>query len=325
MDSTSRVYFYTKRLNESLTPAAFDDVNNNSIITAVKESINYEVINNTWTAFDINPRNLPQNGPIYLNTGSIVGSSMACDAAPLSANHFKVSLPSGPTGQPNSFDNAFAFNAVNQFYEHPDAVPGFPASGSEQCGMTHRYLQWHPWSFYRQKAFYVFFLKVSVPNITNTQYRIQCIARAIDKNHPFRDKIYGVRQIVIDTKVELAACVEIRRPQILNICDDDAYEIDEEFTRLELSVTSHKMIISEIYINNDTTIVYSHKGDATLTVDLNKHELYSLSQGIYREKTGTRMGAFRTAKNRCMASSDTDSNPRNVTENTYYAVRFDFN
>ena len=321
-DSSSRVYFFAKRNKDVLTPAESDDVNNG--VRPVQDVINYMVINSTWVNFNINPTNLPQNGPIYLNTGSVFdSSSLACDAAPTTANHFRVYVP---TSQPNSLDNAFAFNTVNQFYDDLDTFPAFPANGSQQCSITDRYLQWYPWKFYRQQNFRVFFLKVSLPNMTNTQYRIQYIARAIDEKHPFRGQIYGVRQIVIDTRVEHAACIEIRRPEKLNICDDEAYEIDEDYTRLELSVTSHDMIVSEIRIINDATIVRSNVGDAALIVDLSSRDFYSNSQGIYRASEGTRDEAFSTARYRCMDSSDRFFDAtRTVTLNTQYAVKFAFN
>ena len=143
-DSSRRVYFFTKRWDTVLFPAKSDDVNNG--LTTVQEAINYEVINTTWTVFDIDPNNLPQNGPIYMNTGSIFDSSLACDKVNLSENHFKVSRPSYGN-YPESISNSLTVIPVNQLNIELDTFSAFPESKSETCSMTDRYLQWYPWSF----------------------------------------------------------------------------------------------------------------------------------------------------------------------------------
>ena len=202
------------------------------------------------------------------------------------------------------------------------------------CDYT-KYQLWLPLRFHHERfhlldTFSAFFIKVRFP-ADGVVYRTRAWSIIADPDHDPRliNQPYGSREECNDNTAngqrDSAVCIEVRSPTQSHCSLFMSNDIDENFVRIEVDVTSHpNMSVAEV--NSDILAYYRSDiiqgvGQRTFAMDM-QNDNYGSVFGIYRGDGATFDLAKQSALRHCQNSADDDESEPSFTNPSDFAVRF---
>ena len=310
----ARAYVAVAYDNTEMEPVPRDQAHT-YLSAAYVTSLNYQTVGNL-AEVEMDRNAVGSTGPLY-NYYRKWTRSVACENAGEEHFHFRFKKPSPVICEPREFD--------------PYSIATLPSGAS--CDYR-KYQLWLPLrdnynklltSTFQHVAYYI---KVKLPDVDDV-FRVQARSVMVDPRHDarLRNQPYGSREKCNDNVVngqrDTAVCVEIRVPKTCHCGLLNSFDIDEEYTQVEVRVTSHADAqVAEVDSDIDSGNVMQGAGQAAFVMRV-AAENYGTEFGIYRGVHGSSYDeAKKHALFHCKNSNDNANTDPGTTDPTAYAVRF---